>query len=112
MGRARVQFTMRKLLVGVAIVAAVMSMLVKPYLDRRHWSRRGAYHFRQSMEYLARAEAVETENPDLYHKLLQGYKWNQSRAEKFLRASNYGSQPPTEETPPPDMIRLPTIFDR
>jgi hypothetical protein len=96
----RVQFTVRRLLVALAIVAAAMSMLVKPYLDQRRWSRRGSDHLRQATAYLRRAEAVETQNPDAYDKLLRRGKWHQSLAAKYLRAAAYGFPPPTEESPP------------
>ena len=99
----RVQFTVRRLLVALAIVAVAMSMLVKPYLDQRRWSRRGGYHLRRATAYLTRAEAVETQDPDAYDKLLRRGKWHQSLAAKYWLAAAYGFPPPTEELPPPGL---------
>jgi hypothetical protein len=93
----------RRLLLAVALVAAAMSVLVKPYVDQRRWSRRGQYHVRQANDYLTRAEAVETQDPDAYDKLLQRGKWHQSLAARYLRAATYGLPPPTEGAPPPGL---------
>jgi hypothetical protein len=88
---------------AVAIAAVAISMFVKPYLDQRRWSRRAGYHFRQGNAYLTRAEAVLTQNPNAYDKLLQRGKWHMSLAAKYARAANYGLPPPTEGQPPPDL---------
>jgi hypothetical protein len=89
------------LLFAVAIVAAAMSMLVKPYLDQRRWSRRGQYHLRQANDDLTQAYAVDTQDPDAYDKLLQRSKWHQSLAARYARAAAYGIPPPAEGSPPP-----------
>lgn len=101
MGLPRFQFALRRLLVAVALVAAALSLFVKPYLDQRRWSRRGGYHLGQADAYLARAEAAATQDPDAYDKLLRRGKWHQSLAAKYLRAAAYGFPPPNEGLPPP-----------
>jgi hypothetical protein len=98
----------RRLLFAVAIVAVAMPMLVKPYLDQRRWSRRGQYHLRQANDYLTRAYAVETQDPDAYDKLLQRGKWHQSLAARYVRAAAYCIPPSAEGSPPPGL----ETFDR
>jgi hypothetical protein len=97
----RVQFTVRRLLVAVAVVAAAISMFVKPYWDQRRWSSRGDYHLRQGNAFLTRADLVMTQNHDAYEKLLRRGKWHQSLAAKYFRAAAYGLTPPNEGLPPP-----------
>jgi Tfp pilus assembly protein FimT len=102
MRRSRVQFTVRRLLLAAAIVAAAMPMLVKPFLDQWRWSRRGQYHAGQANAYLTRAEAVETQDLKAYAGLLQRGKWHQSLAARYARAAYTGIPPSPEGSPPPD----------
>jgi hypothetical protein len=97
----RFQFALRRLLVAVALVAVALSLLVKPYLDHRRWSRRGSYHLAQANAYLTRAEAIQAQDPDAHVNLLRRGKWHQSLAAKYLRAAAYGFSPPNEGLPPP-----------
>jgi hypothetical protein len=101
------RFTVRRLMIAVAIVAVVSAILVKPLFDRKRWWRIGDYHLEQSKLFRARWESVSDIDHAKADKLLAWYSWHQSMAGRYFRAATYpytfsephGSPPPFELDP-------------
>ncbi len=97
----RIRFTIQRVLIAVALLAVVLSLVIKPILDRRYWMNRGSYHMNQSMKFMVRAERVEGQDNEAYERLWQRYLWHRLLAAKYIRSANYGGSPPSTEGQPP-----------
>jgi hypothetical protein len=97
-----VRFTVRRLMVAVAVVTVAMLVLVKPFWDRAHWSRIAAYHARQAEIYLSRATSASQNDRGSYEKLFARFMWHQSMQARYARSAAYPGMPEPRGSPPPD----------
>lgn len=97
----RVRFTVRRLMVAVA-VAAVAMLVVKPCWDRVRLGRIAKYHSRQADICFRRLESVSPDDRNSYKKLFARFKWHQSMAASYARSAAYPGMPQPQDSPPPD----------
>jgi hypothetical protein len=98
----RVRFTLRRMMVAVAIAAVAIVIVVKPFLDSARRNRTRVYHIRQATNDLNRAMSVSNNDQGAYEKLIARSRWHQHMAERYARSAANPQMPEPKEPPPPD----------
>jgi hypothetical protein len=97
----RARFTVRGMMLGVAITAVATLVFIKPEWDRRRFGRIASYHLGQADACFRRAESLDDGDSDQYDQLIDRFKWHSSIGARYARAASYPGMP---EPAPPRII--------